>query len=173
MHKKSAFIEKGLSFFVPFLGLIWFFKNKNRGINLIGFFVNLLLCGIIIFGLIQCCSLLQSHISFIGKKPICNLKEERAMHFGSFVFILCYRCTFLILGSISAFLFSYLKKMKLSWYLLSMSILCILPCFVDGVLQLTTSYVSTNIVRAISGLCAGFGIGYILYIPFKKWNLFL
>lgn len=169
---EHPFSEKWLSFFVPFLGLVWFFKKKNRRINMVGFIVNLLVCSTIIFLCIRFIPFPMNRFSYLGKKPLCNLKEERAIHFGNFVFILCYRCTFLILGSFLSFMALFIKKVKIHWVYILLSIVFILPCFLDGVIQATTSYVSTNLVRALTGLFAGFGIGYILYLPFKKWNLF-
>lgn len=175
MYKESHsnFIEKGLSFFVPFLGLIWFFKKKNKGWNLIGFFVNLAVCIGIVALFIKIFPTLHMRLSFFGKRPLCNLKAERGIHFGSFVFILCYRCTFLILGGVISFFIMYFKKVKIHYFYIIFSILFSLPCFFDGILQLTTTYESTNYIRATTGFLAGFGIGYILYLPFRKWNLFL
>lgn len=170
-RREQPFSEKWLSFFVPFLGLVWFFKKKNRGMNLVGFIINLLVCTIIIFLVIRFVPF-PDRFSYLGKKPLCNLKEERAMHFGSFVFILCYRCTFLILGAFSSFTTLFIKKVKIHWVFILCSVIFIVPCFLDGIIQATTSYVSTNLVRALTGLFAGFGFGYFLYLPFRKWNLF-
>ncbi|MDE7095706.1 MAG: DUF2085 domain-containing protein, partial [Anaeroplasmataceae bacterium] len=78
-----------------------------------------------------------------------------------------------IIGGISTFFISYLKKVRIHYFYIIFSILFILPCFLDGMLQLLTAYESTNFLRAITGFFAGAGIGYILYLPFKKWNLFL
>ncbi len=165
-------MEKGLSFFVPFLGLVWFIKKKHRVFNMIAFIVNLIAC-------IGCILLIVKFIPFpytrfanFGNKPLCNLKEERGIHFGSFVFVLCYRCTFIILGGILSFFIMYLKKIRIHYFYIIFSFLFILPCFFDGILQLSTRYESTNIIRALTGFLAGFGIGYFLYLPFKKWSLF-
>lgn len=110
---------------------------------------------------------------YFGVVPLCNLDAERAPHFGRFVFPLCYRCTFIILGTFIAFFLFYGSKIKISWYLICFSVVMILPCFVDGFVQLLTSYTSNNLLRAFSGFCAGSGIGYIISIPFKYWNLFI
>ncbi|MDE6655387.1 MAG: DUF2085 domain-containing protein [Anaeroplasmataceae bacterium] len=168
----SSFIEKGLSFFVPFLGLIWFIKKKNKVFNFIGFIVNLCICIGLVILLIKFFPITHSRFIYFGKKPLCNLKEERAMHFGSFVFVLCYRCTFLIIGAFVSFFTMYIKKARILLFYILFSGLLIVPCLLDGVLQLTTEYESTNLLRAMTGFCAGFGFGYFLYIPFKKWNLF-
>lgn len=170
---RSNFIEKGLSFFIPFLGLAFFFKKKHRIINLIGFFTNLVVFIGILYVLFKFFPLSQTRWRYFGKKPLCNLNEERGIHFGSFVFILCYRCTFIILGGIFSFFLMYLKKPKISYFYILFSFLFIIPCLLDGILQLVSSYESTNYIRALTGFFAGFGIGYILYLPFKKWNLFL
>lgn len=170
---QSTFTEKWLSFFIPFLGLAWFIKKKNRKINMIGFIVNLILCISIVVILIYFLPFPKERFSYLGQKPICNLKEDRAMHFGSFVFVLCYRCTFLILGTFVSFIGMYIRRIKIHWVLILFSVIFILPCFLDGLFQVTTPYVSTNLVRSMTGFLAGVGFGYLLYLPFKKWNLFL
>lgn len=169
---QSNFVERGLSFFVPFLGLAWFIKKKYRTFNIIGFIVNLLICISLIIIVIKYIPFPQNRLSYFGQKPLCNLKEERGIHFGNFVFILCYRCTFIILGGIISFFTMYLKKIRIHYFYMIFSLLFIIPCFLDGFTQLLTPYESTNFIRALTGLFAGFGIGYILYMPFKKWNLF-
>lgn len=118
MKKIESFFEKGLSFFVPFLGLVWFVKKRYRLINMVGFIVNLILCSCILYFCFKWFSLITPHFSYIGQKPICNLREERAMHFGSFVFILCYRCTFLIIASLTSFFLCYFRRVRISWYLI-------------------------------------------------------
>lgn len=169
---QSNFIERGLSFFVPFLGLAWFIKKKYRILNMIGFIVNLIICISLIVIIMKYIPFPQNRLSYFGQKPLCNLKEERGIHFGNFVFVLCYRCTFIILGGFISFFTMYLKKIRICIFYIVFSGLFIIPCLLDGVLQLTTPYESTNFLRALTGFCAGAGFGYLLYIPFKKWNLF-
>ncbi|MCM1197169.1 MAG: DUF2085 domain-containing protein [Roseburia sp.] len=139
---------------------------------MIGFIVNFLVCVGIILLIIKYIPFSHNRLSYFGQKPLCNLKEERGIHFGSFVFILCYRCTFIILGGVISFFIMYLKRIRIHYFYIVFSFLFILPCFLDGLIQLLTSYESTNLIRALTGFLAGFGIGYILYMPFKKWNLF-
>ncbi len=169
----SNFIEKGLSFFVPFLGLAWFLKKKNRLFNMVGFLVNLTLCVILMILLFKFIPLSQTRFEYFGKVPLCNLKEERGIHFGSFVFVFCYRCTFIILGGIISFFILFFKRVRIHYFYIFLSILFIIPCFLDGIIQLCTPYESTNPIRAITGFFAGASIAYFLYLPFKKWNLFL
>lgn len=169
----TKFKETILSFFVPFLGFVWAIKGKHRWINLLGFIVNLVVCFCICFLIWKYFLFSGKRFAVIGKKPLCNFKEERAIHFGSFVFILCYRCTFLIIGILSSFFFFYFKRIKANPFMFLFSLLFILPCLLDGLIQLLTNYTSTNFLRATTGLFAGVGIGYIAYYPFFKWNLFI
>ncbi len=173
LKNKDILIEKYLCLFVPFLGLAWFIKGRYRFFNLFAFFINLSIwvgLGMLLWKYVP---YLNIRFSFFGKRPLCNLNADRAPHIGGFVFILCYRCTFLILGIFLSFFFFYFKRVKGNLYLILLNALWILPCFFDGMLQLTTSYVSTNVIRSCTGFIAGIGIGYIAYYPFYRWKLFL
>lgn len=172
MHK-NKFDEAYLSFFIPFFGLIQLLQGKKRIIYLLGFFVNLIVCILLLYFMGKYLPILLQRFTIIGKKPICNLKEERAIHIGSFVFIFCYRCTFLIIGIFSSFFCYYLKRVKLRIFYVLFSIIFIIPCLLDGLFQLLTEYTSTNFLRAITGLFAGIGIGYFAYFPFARWNLYI
>lgn len=91
----------------------------------------------------------------IGKKPLCNKRFDRSPHIGTYCFILCWRCSSIAIGSASSLL---LYKSVAS----NLAVLLIIPTFIDGVLQYKYKIESTNIRRIVTGLLAGFGIGYII-----------
>ena len=53
--------------------------------------------------------------------------------------------------------------MRIDYYsknLWVISMLCCVPCLVDGLIQTFTDYESTNLRRVIFGIVAGIGIGF-------------
>lgn len=101
----------------------------------------------------------------IGKVPICNGIASRALHIGDFCFILCYRCSGVVLGIM--FSLYYLKKCeaKIKYFLL------IIPLVIDGFLQLLTPYTSNNLLRLLTGILFGIGIGQgIVYFSNKIYD---
>lgn len=89
----------------------------------------------------------------IGKVPLCNGMPSRALHIGDFCFILCYRCSGVIIGMLGILYCLRKKKPKIQYVLL------IIPMIVDGFLQLLTPYLSNNPLRLITGILFGIGIG--------------
>ncbi len=154
----------------PFLGLVLIWKERRTKFRLlytIAYGLHLMLLGMGIYLLLRLGISSSNRLQWFGRVPLCNMDPARAPHFGSFVFIFCYRCTFLILGGALSFLFCCCKKPSVNIFLLLFSILFILPCFIDGLMQTFTTYLSTNLLRAGTGCLAGVGIGYLLYSPIK------
>lgn len=101
----------------------------------------------------------------IGKVPICNGIASRAFHIGDFCFILCYRCSGVVLGIIFSLYYLNKYKPKIRYILL------IIPMIIDGLLQLLTPYISNNLLRSITGVLFGIGIGHgIAYFSNKICN---
>lgn len=101
----------------------------------------------------------------IGKVPICNGIASRALHIGNFCFILCYRCSGVVLGIILSLYYLSRCKLKIKYILL------IIPMIIDGFLQLLTPYISNNFLRLITGILFGIGIGHgIAYISNKIYD---
>lgn len=95
----------------------------------------------------------------IGKVPLCNGIPSRALHIGDFCFILCYRCSDVIIGMLAILYYLRNKKPKIQYILL------IIPMIIDGFLQLLTPYISNNSLRLITGILFGVGIGEgIIYL---------
>lgn len=103
-------------------------------------------------------------ISQIGTIPLCNGMASRAPHLFGYCFILCYRCTFILLlfGCTLWFLRKKIvSSIQCVWLLL-------IPMVLDGGLQTFFVIESTNVRRSITGAMFGIGIGYIMkYICHK------
>lgn len=98
-------------------------------------------------------------ILHIGEIPLCNGIPSRALHIGDFCFILCYRCSGVIIGLLATLYYLRKNKPKIKYVLL------IIPMIIDGYLQLLTSYLSNNSLRLITGILFGIGIGEgIIYL---------
>lgn len=111
--------------------------------------------------------IVQTLIERFGNAPLCNGKAERALKIGNFVFPLCYRCTFIMLGLIIAIIcILYVTDKKMikwkKWFLVPGGLL-IIPTFLDGLIQTFSDYVSTNFKRSITGFFAGIGVSICLY----------
>ena len=103
-------------------------------------------------------------ILLIGIVPLCNGIASRAPHFFGYCFILCYRCTFILVFGIGTLW--YLKKKTVSsikyiWILL-------IPMIIDGSLQTFMDIPSTNFRRTLTGAVFGIGIGYIIKYLWQK-----
>lgn len=93
----------------------------------------------------------------IGKIPICNGISSRAFHIGEFCFLLCYRCTFVVLFFfISLFVTNKLKKT----YPTVLMVAIMIPMVIDGGLQKFFGILSTNMRRSLTGALFGIGMGY-------------
>ena len=134
--------------------------KKYKLYILLGILLELIFIGLIIFLLWD---KIEYRMSFFSIKPLCNLKEERALHIGNFVFPLCFRCMFIFIFFILSFLIFIKSKIKLNKYLFIISSIILIPMIIDGSIQTFFSIESTNIRRSITGSLFGLGLGYILY----------
>lgn len=134
--------------------------KKYKLYILLGILLELIVIGLIIFLLWD---KIEYRLSFFSIKPLCNLKEERALHIGNFVFPLCFRCMFIFIFFIFSFLIFINKKIKLDKRILIVSLIILIPMIIDGSIQTFFSIESTNVRRSITGSLFGLGLGYILY----------
>lgn len=90
----------------------------------------------------------------IGKAPLCNGCADRAPRLGSFVFVLCYRCTGLVVGYAGGLLALTVapETLRLDPAVLAMALIA-LP--LDALAQRYTKYHSTNVRRLLTGLAFG------------------
>ncbi len=101
-------------------------------------------------------------IIFLGRKPICNFKHERAPRFGKLCFPLCWRCSGVIFGFYISFKSLLIADVSISFYTFFIGLLLIMPTAYDGVKQNFFYILSNNKKRFITGFIAGIGIGIIV-----------
>ena len=111
-------------------------------------------------------------LSFIrlGETPLCNGRADRGIFIFGFCLPLCYRCSFIIIGIFSGLIFfKFIKTDKITYkslYIIT-AVLLIVPTALDGVIQfLTASYESHNVIRAVTGFFAGFGVDMLINFAF-------
>lgn len=95
----------------------------------------------------------------IGKKPICNLKSERAPTINGFVFPLCYRCCGIAISGSLSFLYSYYIRATHQSFLVFF--LLATPCAIDGLIQRFKIQESNNKRRFVTGLLFGIGLVFV------------
>jgi uncharacterized membrane protein len=82
--------------------------------------------------------------------PICNKCPDRAPNINGHSFILCWRCTGLILGAIiGSIIKHFIEPLSIFIYVLY------LPLAIDGILQYFFRIMSNNHRRFITGFIAG------------------
>lgn len=98
-------------------------------------------------------------------KLICHCRPDRSFFINNHQFPVCARCTGIY---ISALLYVLLYLFFISFRFLVYSnnyiiipILCIIPCFIDGITQYTGLRESTNFIRVFTGFLAGFNIMWL------------
>lgn len=85
---------------------------------------------------------------------LCHQKPERSFFWKGKQFPVCARCTGIYLGYLSFPLFNFELIHLNSW----ISILLAAPTIIDGLTQAYCNRESNNVLRLITGLCAGVGL---------------
>lgn len=89
------------------------------------------------------------------RRPLCNLRSDRAPVFAGWCFLLCWRCTAIVAGLLT------MRFFVLPWmppYPTVISILLIFPCAWDAIRQYKGGVESTNVRRVAFGFPAGCGL---------------
>lgn len=94
------------------------------------------------------------------KYPICNHREESAPKILGKTFILCWRCTGVMLSFLVMAVIKRVVDVSFGTVQIILGILMMIPIIIDGGLQYFLKYESTNVRRFITGI--GFGIGFSL-----------
>ncbi len=102
-----------------------------------------------------------SRILLIGKQPLCNKKIERTPIIGKFVFILCYRCTGMIIGFIIGLLVLKILTTNVFEDYKYILIIFMLPMAIDGGIQLFFKIESNNFRRITTGIIFGFATAFL------------
>lgn len=101
--------------------------------------------------------IIKKYRLLLGNTPLCNKRKERAPHIGDLYFILCWRCTGLIIGAI-LFIFLLRNNMQLSY---SYRLIFISPLLLDALLSYYTDfYSSNNFNRVTTGFLGGIALSF-------------
>ena len=87
----------------------------------------------------------------LGNKLGCHQISERSFYYKGYQFPICARCSGIYLGNIIG-IFIYIKIPIILLILLASL------TFIDGFIQLLTSYKSNNYIRFITGIISGIAI---------------
>ena len=83
----------------------------------------------------------------------CHQMPERSFFINKYQLPICARCTGIIIGEIISTIMFFIFSMPIYIY-----ILFTFPMIIDGLIQLKTTYESTNIKRFITGFLFGYGM---------------
>ena len=100
---------------------------------------------------------------------ICHRQPERTFKIRNHYFPVCSRCTGIYIGAFSYYTFVYFVYVQYNIIMILAAVLMILPTFSDGLTQFFGFRESNNILRFLTGLIAGIGLGII--IKSAKWFL--
>lgn len=111
----------------------------------------------------KCKSFLGDRMEMVGKAPLCNLKPDRAPHINGKAFILCWRCSMVIISFmfVHVLYFYRIVDFKLEWWQIGL-LLC--PLVIDGLVQKYTAYESNNLKRIVTGGMFGVGVYCIFFV---------
>lgn len=105
---------------------------------------------------------------------ICHRKPERSFFIKGHQFPVCSRCTGFYISLIIYFTYTYYFFVDYNFYLLTFAILLLIPSAIDGLTQLFEYRESNNILRFITGLMGGLGLGILIkalkYFIYLKMN---
>lgn len=96
----------------------------------------------------------------MAKYPICNHREGTAPKILGQPFVLCWRCTGVMLLLVLMVIIRCFVNISFGTFQVVLGSLMMLPIVVDGCTQYFCKYESTNIRRAMTG--AMFGVGFSL-----------
>lgn len=93
---------------------------------------------------------------------ICHQIPERTFSIRGHYFPVCSRCTGFYIAAFSYFVFVYFFYVQYTTILIIIAMLMLIPTFLDGFTQLLGSRESNNILRLLTGLIGGVGLGILI-----------
>lgn len=93
---------------------------------------------------------------------ICHRKPERSFFIKNHQFPVCARCTGFYISVFLYFTYVYFFYVDYTPFLIILAILLLVPAFIDGLTQLLDYRESNNILRLITGLLGGLGLGILI-----------
>ncbi len=100
--------------------------------------------------------------------PICNRKPECAPNIMGHTFLLCWRCSMVIVGIIVTLIAIQLKQTFILQKNIIWGITLMFPMIIDGNLQYLKGIPSTNLRRAMTGFLFGVGVTIIINVIMPK-----
>lgn len=97
----------------------------------------------------------------------CHRRKDRTIRISGKYFPVCARCTGVYLGIFFFFLFQFFIKIELTFNILIMSLLFMLPMTIDGLTQLFRLRESINSIRLFSGFMGGIGYSILLLLTIR------
>ena len=99
---------------------------------------------------------------------MCHQHADRSFFLNGNQMAYCARCTGIFLGMAFGAFIGSLFKLRIGF---SLYIIVILPLVLDGLLQLFTSYESSNLIRIVTGTLAGTFTSFVFYYVFQNSSL--
>lgn len=96
------------------------------------------------------------------KYPICNHRGETAPKIFGKTFVLCWRCTGVMLSLFLMVFIRYIINISFGMLQVFVGVIMMLPILIDGCAQYFCKYESTNLRRVLTGIL--FGIGFSLVV---------
>lgn len=93
---------------------------------------------------------------------ICHRKPERSFFIKNHQFPVCARCTGFYISVFLYFIYAYFFYVDYTPFLITVAILLLGPAFIDGLTQFLGYRESNNILRIITGLLGGLGLGMLI-----------
>jgi uncharacterized membrane protein len=101
---------------------------------------------------------------------LCHQRAERSFFINGNQMPFCSRCTAIWVGSAIGLGFIIFYQIKLNEKLLYSLLIGISPLAIDGIGQLFNLWESTNLIRVITGLFAGFVLGIAIGTIINEYN---
>lgn len=105
---------------------------------------------------------------------ICHRKPERSFFIKGYQFPVCARCTGFYISLMLYFIYAYYFFIDYNLFLLIIAFALLVPAGIDGLTQLFEYRESNNVLRFITGLLGGFGLGILIkalkYFIYLKLN---
>ncbi len=93
---------------------------------------------------------------------ICHRIPERSFKIGNTYFPVCARCTGFYISAFSYFLYTYLFYVEYDLKLILLGFLLLIPAIMDGGSQFIGFRESNNVLRLITGIFGGLGLGILI-----------
>lgn len=98
------------------------------------------------------------------KYPICNHREDTAPRIFGQPFLLCWRCTGVMISFIVMVVVRDFVNISFGVFEVISGVLLMLPMIFDGYIQYFLKHESTNLRRSVTGILFGIGFSLVVFI---------